>query len=103
MNTANNAQSGTYIVEITQFMRPSGRTVATSTPLPVNTKTKYFDMLKANCHFEAEVLSTGEISLTVSNSTSDVDCEITSNGPEVQAGLVKMLERGGWRKSQTQS
>lgn len=49
---------------------------------------------------EAEMLRTGEVSLTISDPKEemDVDIEVMPNGPDVQRGMVAMLGRRLWHK-----
>lgn len=84
-------------VDITQFIHPNGRQRQMTTQLPVRCLAAYGSMVLAGCRFEAEILSTGEISITISNADDDIDIEVVPNGPEVQDAMVAMLERGRWR------
>jgi len=83
-------------VEIVQYMRPNGRPVNACTELPDVVSADYLDMVVNDCCLEAEVLSTGEVSLTISDGEEDVDIEVVSNVPEVVNGYVKMLKRRNW-------
>jgi len=86
----------TYKAEVLQFMRPNGRKVIATIQLPNYSKKLYNDMIKNGCHFEAEVLRGGEVSLTISNNDADIDCEISINDPNIQDNMVKMLQRKLW-------
>lgn len=57
-------------------------------------------MKVSGCRFEAEVLSTREVSITISDSEEDLDIAIVKNGPEVKAAMEEMLKRGSWRLQQ---
>ncbi len=87
-----------YQADVIKYKGPYGESVHTSTPLPFGTYDYYQDMLSADCYFEAEILRTGEVSITITNNEMDVDIEITPNGPEVQEGMVTMLKRQRWRE-----
>jgi hypothetical protein len=87
-----------FDVTVKQYYRPDGRSSYKITELPDHVKYAYVDMVAAGCWFEAEVLTNGIVSQTVTDRDSDLDIELCENGPNVQASLVKLLERGSWRK-----
>jgi hypothetical protein len=82
-------------------MMPNGREVRSSTELPMDSHAAYLEMQKHGCRFEAEMLTTGQVSVTISDGKGDVDIEVSPNGPEVQKGMVAMLNRGRWRINRT--
>ncbi len=86
----------TYTAELVQFMRPRGDMQSVTTQLPIATEPRYQEMLAAGCRLECEELKTEEVSVTIKNDEEDVDIEVSPNGPDVQVGLVAMLERGLW-------
>ena len=75
--------SDIYEVDVMQFLMPNGRQVPCKTDLPIETQAAYQDMLAHGCRFEAEMLTTGQVSVTISNGEEDVDISVTVNGPEV--------------------
>lgn len=87
-----------YTADVLQFLMPNGRQHPNSTELPIATKVDYDDMVKQGCRFEAEMLTTGHVSVTISNpqTEEDIDISVTANGPEVQNGMVEMLSRRKW-------
>lgn len=85
-----------FAVEVTQYMTPNGRPVLQSTKLPIDSLAAYKDMKKSGCCFEAEMLRTRQVSLTISNGEEDVDIEIAANGPGIQQAMVAMLNRRQW-------
>jgi len=89
-----------YTADVIQYKMPDGRKVPTSTKLPMDSREAYLDMQKHGCNFAAEMLMTGEISVTIEDPKNevDVDIEVIPNGPDVQKGMVAMLNRGEWRK-----
>lgn len=89
--------SGTFEAQVMQFMRPDGRRNPTSTMLSDEVLTHYKEMQSAGCRFEAEVLLTGQVSVTISDNEEDMDIEIVPNGPKVQDALEKMLKRKLWK------
>ena len=88
----------TFTANVTQYMRPSGAAKAVTTELPLDCQDAYNAMQIAGCRFEAEVLGTGEVSITISNDGCDLDIEVSENGPAVQAGMVAMLGRRLWER-----
>lgn len=88
----------TFEAQLTQFMRPNGTSKSVTTTLPIEVEPLYKSMLAAGCRLEAEVLTTDEVSVTVSNVVSEVDIDfsVTQNGPDVQSGIVAMLRRESW-------
>lgn len=84
------------IVIVKQYMRPNGRPLIRSTELPVTVKPLYDDMTARGFRFEAEVLSTGLVSITISDDNSDVDVDVVPNDPSIQNAMVKMLKAERW-------
>lgn len=89
----------TFTAAVVQFFRPFGDRKIEETELPIEVQPAYEEMRKSGCRFEAEVLATGMVSMTISNpkTEEDIDISLTRNGPEVQAGMVEMLKRGLWK------
>jgi len=87
------ASTRTTEVDVIQFMRPSGRQNPTSTILPFDLQDEYDRMRLAGCRFEAEVLSTGEVSVTIFDTHEEIDIAIAvlPNGPGVQPAMARML------------
>lgn len=57
----------------------------------------YTDMIASGCRLEAEVLSTGEVSVTVTNDDADVDIRVTRNDDSVVEALKTMIQIQRWR------
>jgi hypothetical protein len=87
-----------FLAKVTQYLRPDGRKVVILTSLEECLKADYDDMLISGCHLEAEVLSTGEVSLTVSDGETDVDIEVVNNDESVVNAINKMLRNRMWDK-----
>ena len=83
----------TFTAYVQQYMMPDGRRVEQSTELPASCNADYYRMCYAGYNLAAEMLSTGQVSLTIENSEKDLDIEIVANGPGVQEAYVKMLAR----------
>lgn len=88
----------TFEAQLTQFLRPDGESKQVTTDLPIEVEPLYKSMLEAGCQLHAEVLSTQEVSVTVSNVAAEVDIDfsVTQNGPDVISGIVAMLRRESW-------
>lgn len=89
----------TFDAEVIQFLFPTGQRRETVTRLPIDAKPFYDEMRKAGCHFEAEILSTSQVSCTISDGESDIAIRVTENGPTVQRGMVDMLIGRPWIKA----
>ena len=96
---ATDAATGkTYTADVVQFLRPNGRQKPITTQLPADTHDAYRAMLAAGCRFETEVLRTQEVSVTITRDEKDFDISVTPNGPEVQGGMVAMLQARLWEE-----
>lgn len=88
-------------VHVTQFIRPSGRRVEATTQLPDDCQEAYDTMLSHSLRFTVEDLSNGVVSTCIEHpELGDFDISLTKNGPEVQAGMVKMLNSFSTEKFQ---
>jgi hypothetical protein len=76
----------------TQYMRPDGRRRNIWAPCPEGLEAKASAIMDNDWRFEAEVLTTGDVSLTVSDGSEDVAIEIAPNGPEVPRALARLIE-----------
>jgi hypothetical protein len=78
-------------VKITQFIPPRGRQEERSCEVPNDCGVGYESLRRHGCRLTAEVLMGGLVSQTIEHEEGDFLLEITENGPEVQAALIKML------------
>jgi len=95
----------TFTARVTQYLRPSGRPHAASINLNGELEPDYRDMTKRGYRFAAEVLRTGEVSLTIigTDKEIEVDGEIAANvfgGGPVREAMEKMLRAGRWKIEQ---
>ncbi len=95
--------SETYTVSVIQYLKPVGHQKRVLTELPIESQANYLDMDKAGYYFEAEMLRTGDISVTISKEGFDLDIEVIPNGPGVQEAMVKMLERRLWESVENEN
>ena len=78
-------------VEVVQFLRPDGRRHLCTTTLNYDLHAEYAAMQIQGWRFEAEVLTTGEVSLTITSEDQDEVITIVPNGPTVPEALARML------------
>ena len=87
---------------VTQYLRPNGQKQTVETTLPDEVLNLYNEMIAADCRFEAEVLTTEQVSTSITSmhgdegEPMDIDSRITPNGPEVQQGMIAMLKAKRW-------
>ncbi len=87
-----------YRIPFVQYMRPNGRRVeGDSCPVNINLAPKVQDIRDNGWVFECEVLTTGQVSLTVSDGEEDVGIELSVNGPSV-ADAIERLVNSVWGK-----
>ena len=79
------------IIHFTQFMRPDGRRVETGIDRPQEIATRAQKIIAAGYRFEAEVLTTGEVSLTITNDEEDHAFEVIPNGEAVPDAVDRLI------------
>ena len=89
----------TFTANVVQYLMPHGRSKKVTTELPVELWPLYEAMIAAGYRFEAEMLGTEEISVTISNDDGDIDCEVIPNDESVQVAMAGMLKRKKWDAS----
>ena len=83
------------MIEFTQYLMPDGR----QKKIFISRAPAIEDMANRiraiGLTFEAEMLSTGAISLTVTDldNEKDIDTELIANGPEVLLAIDRLIER----------
>lgn len=81
-------------IPFTQFIRPNGRPVPVRIDRPDDIASKAAAIIVRGYRFECEHLSTGDVSLTITNDKhGDVDIEVVPNGPEVPAAVDRLVSR----------
>ena len=93
-------------IPFTQYLLPHGNKVEVSIARPKEIYDKAMDIIKAGYRLEVERLSTGNISMTISDNDGDYDIEVIENCPEVPIAADRMITRfhegiecskaGGW-------
>lgn len=80
-------------IPFTQYLLPDGRTRPISIKRDQLTEVKANAILDKGFRFEAEMLLTGDISLTIHDpkNEEDVAIEVCKNGPEVPKAVDKLI------------
>jgi hypothetical protein len=81
------------LIPFTQYLRPNGRRTEVRIERPKDVYEKAMNIIDAGYRFEAEVLTTGDISLTITGKDDDCACEVVLNGPEVPLAVDRMINR----------
>lgn len=85
------------MIPFTQYLRPNGRPRETGIDRPADVEALAERFIASGGWFEAEVLSTGDVSLTacaiVDDEPQDIDIEIAPNGPEVPQAVDRLVRR----------
>ena len=81
-------------IPFTQYLLPDGRTRPMRVPVVGDIAEKADKILKHGWRFEAEILTTGQVSLTVFDGEEDenVAIEIIKNGPLVTKAVDRLVE-----------
>jgi hypothetical protein len=96
MDVFNEAPEGVFVADVIQFMRPDGRRVSQTVHLAIDFEDAYREMMEAGYRFEAEVLQTNHVSVTVANGERDADIKVVENGPAVKDAMEQMLNGKRW-------
>lgn len=79
-------------IQFIQYLRPNGRPVRVFIRRPKPIEEKAQAVINSGLRFECEMLNTGEVSFTVSDSDGeDVLIELCSNGPPVLKAVDKLV------------
>ena len=86
------------MIPFTQYMLPDGRKKDTGIERPAAIEALASKIIEAGFRFEAEVLGTGSVSLTIvgqneEGEEDDLDIEVVENGPEVREAIDRMIMR----------
>lgn len=73
--------SHTGEIPFTQYLMPDGRQRETSIVRSMAVCEKATDIIGAGYSFEVEMLSTGDVSLTITDDDGDADIEVVKNAP----------------------
>lgn len=80
-------------IPFTQYMRPDGHRVPQFIDLDATTEEKSANLIAQGFRFEIEVLTTGEVSMTIVHDDygCDVAIRVCPNGPQVPAKVAEMI------------
>jgi sensor histidine kinase regulating citrate/malate metabolism len=79
-------------IYFTQYLRPDGRKTAVMIDRP-DYIAKAADFIRSNgFRFEIEELSTGQVSMTISDDEDDYHRKICDNGPDVPATVDELIK-----------
>jgi|SRR3989304_1089239 len=81
------------LIPFTQYMLPNGRREAVTIDRPEYIANKALRIIDAGYSFECEVLTTGEVSVTITGKNCDVEIEVCENGPPLMGAIDRMIER----------
>ena len=88
-------------MEFTQYILPHGRKTLQYFECDDEILKKYEFIKKKGMRFEVEILTNGEVSLTIFNVETEVDefIELCSNGPVVREAISRLVDAGyeRWR------
>jgi len=78
-----------------QYERPNGVCSAVEAPTPEGWDARVSEFLAKGVAFSCEVLATGHVALYAGfeDVGEDFAIEVSPNGPEIDAALVRLLER----------
>jgi hypothetical protein len=80
-------------IKFTQFLMPDGRPTPIFIARPEPIASLADAIVARGYRFEAEMLPTREISLTIADDDGDAAIEIVPNGPEVPKAVDRMIEQ----------
>ena len=78
-------------IEFTQYLRPHGRRVQVFIERPDHVVSKACLIRAAGYRFECEHLTTGHVSLTISDDDGDYAMQVVQNGPSVPEVIDRMI------------
>lgn len=80
-------------IPFTQYLMPNGRAVPVKIDRPDPVSSKAHAIIARGYSFECEMLTTGEVSFTITTDDGDEEVEICENGPEVLVRIDAMVNR----------
>ena len=80
-------------IPFTQYLRPDGRKKEGGFDRPQEIYDRAMKIIEKGHVFEIEVLTTGHVSITISNGKEDVAIELCKNGPEVLTTVDELVNK----------
>lgn len=78
-------------IPFTQYLRPDGRKVDVSIEVSDEVGTKAHAIIAAGYRFECEILTTGQVSVTITDDEADHAIEIVMNGPDIPVTVERLI------------
>lgn len=85
------ATETTFVAETTQYMLPDGRRVPQHIALDASLQPRYDDLRACDCRIAAEVLTTGDVSVTLEHEEGDYNIRVVPNDDSVRRAIEEML------------
>lgn len=76
-----------------EYVRPNGRRVHHTVEVPKALEDQVLALRERGCWLAGEVLTTGQVSLTIEHKEGDFDGILCPNGPEVQEATETLIGR----------
>lgn len=84
------------IIPFTQYLRPNGRRKEVTIEVSPDVASKAHAIIARGLAFECEELSTGQVSLTITDpEEGDLDIRVVPNGPGVREAVEDLVSRFG--------
>lgn len=79
--------------EFTQYLLPDGRTKEVTIDISDDLRSQYENIRNAGARLECEVLTTSEVSLTITDPEEGVDfaIQVVPNGPDVPKAVDRLI------------
>lgn len=85
---------GTLAIPFTQFVAPHGKRRDTSIEVAPDVHEKAMRLIADGLRFECEVLSTGHVSMTITDpEDGDLDIRVRPNGPGIREAVEDMVRK----------
>lgn len=78
-------------IAFTQYLRPDGKRRIITITVPRAVAEKAAKMMELGYHLEAEILTTGQVSLSVAGKNCDVAVEVVANDEHVPPAVNKLI------------
>jgi len=78
-------------IPFTQYLRPDGRKRPMEVDRPSAVEAVAWNIIALGGRFEIEVLTTGEISMTVAFEEEDIAIEVCENGPPIMKAVDRLV------------
>lgn len=80
-----------YSIPFIQYLRPNGRQIVVRVLRPKSVVAMALAVINSGCRFECEVLTIGQVSLTVSDGEVDIVSQLVPNGPDIPKAVDDLV------------